>query len=85
MLLKCRPKQNFFFDSRKLTEYLASAIILASSSSCFGPSPRTKFFFLLSTWVVELFSTPKVITLLPKPKFGNKNSERPSNQISNPE
>ena len=41
-----------------------------SSNLYVGPSSRTKIsFFVLSTWVDELLSTPKIITFLPKSKL----------------
>ena len=49
----------------KLIEYIFSALSL-SSNPCVGPLPRIKMsFFLLSIFVDQLISTPKIITFLP--------------------
>ena len=53
-----------------LIEHLASLVIVVSStSSSVGPSPTT--FFILSTHINELLSTPKITTFLPSSSFGN--------------
>ena len=46
-LLLPRLKQSFFFDTVKLKEYLAFAVIVLSSNPSVDPLPRTKitFFF----------------------------------------
>ena len=55
-----------FPDSVKLIQYLASAVIVASSNPCVGLSTTTKIpFFLLSKCTDERFSTPKITKLLP--------------------
>ena len=49
----------------KLIEYVYSALSLRSNP-CVSPLPRIKIhFFLLSIFVDELISTPKIITFLP--------------------
>ena len=54
-----------FFFSVKLIEYIFSALRVVSNP-CVGPIPRIKMsFFLLSIFVDELISTPKIITFLP--------------------
>ena len=84
--MQFRFKYTFFFDAVKLIEYLASTVIVVLSNPCVGPSPKTKIYFsLLSVCVDELFSTPKVITLLPKSNFENKKCDGELNPIPYPE
>ena len=49
----------------KLIQYIFSALSVFSNP-CVGPIPRIEMpFFLLSIFVDELISTPKIITFLP--------------------
>ena len=71
--------------SVKLIEYTFSGLCLRSSY-CVGPLPKIKMsFFLLSIFVDELMSTPKVIKFLPNPMPGNENLPHLSNPIPYPE
>ena len=73
-LLLPRLKQSFFFDTVKLKEYLAFAVIVLSSNPSVDPLPRTKitFFFNFLLYVDKLLFAPKIIISLPKSKFGIK-------------
>ena len=60
-------KQNFLLFSAKLIEYIFSELSLCSNPGA-GPLPRIKIsFFVFSTFIDELISTPKNITFLPVP------------------
>ena len=78
-------RQNFFPVTIKLIEYIFSALSVCSSP-CVGPSLKIKiYFFLLSIFVDELMSTPKIITFLPNPVPGNEKLPCLSNPIPYPE
>ena len=81
--LQCRLNTNHFFDSVKLIEYLAFAVIVVSFNPCVRPSPRTKIFitFLLLSYTEELLSTQKIMTFLPQLPSVNEKCERASNPI----
>ena len=55
---------------------------MVSSNSCVGSSPRIKIYFLLlSIYLDELISTPKIMTFFSKLLFVNENSERESSPM----
>lgn len=58
-------KQHLFFDLICSIEYLASTVTVVSANPSVGPLPITNI-SLLSAFVDELSSTPKIITLLPQ-------------------
>ena len=59
-----------------------SADNVVSPNLCVGPITRIKIsFFLLSIYIDELISNPKIMTFLPTVLLGNENSERESNPI----
>ena len=71
----------FVFFSVKLIEYIFSALSVCSKP-CVGPFPRIKiYFFLLSIFVDELISTPKIIIFLPNLVPGNEKLPCVSNPI----
>ena len=71
--------------SVKLIEYIFSALSIFSNPWV-GPFPRIKkHFFLLSIFVDELISTPKIITFLLNPAPGNEMLPCLSNPIRYPE
>ena len=77
--IACTVNKFSFFDLVILAEYLISVVILVSSDSSIGPSPRTRISFLiLSGWLDELLSAPKITTFLPHSLIGNGNCERAS-------
>ena len=77
-------KQNFFPFTVKLIEYIFSALSVCSSP-CVAPSLKIKIYlFLLSIFVDELISTPKIITILPNPVPGNEKLPWLSNPIPYP-
>ena len=64
-----------------MTEYLASAVIVALSNLLAEFLPRTRISFsLLSVCIDELLSTPKIIIFLPHSPFIEK-FERVPNRI----
>ena len=63
-------------------KYLAAPIMVVSSNSCAGLSPRTKiYYFLLSICNDKLLSTPKIIAFLLQSIFGNKKGKWESDLI----
>ena len=71
------------FSKINRTHFFALSVC---SSPCVGPLPKIKiFFFLLSVFVHELISTPKVITFLPTSIPGYEKCPCPSNPIPYPE
>ena len=63
-------------------EYIFSAVNVCSNP-CVGPYPKIKMsFFLLSTWVEELISTPKIITFWLNPPPGNEKLDFLSKPVS---
>ena len=59
-----------------------SADNVVSTNLCVGTITRIKIsFFLLSIYIDELISNPKIMTFLPTVLLGNENSERESNPI----
>ena len=71
------------FGFVKLIEYWASGVNVVLFNPCVGPLPRIKIYFLLiSICTDEIFSAPKIITVLLTPPSGNENSERESNPMS---
>ena len=79
--------QTKFLSSRsKINSILFSCSNVVPSNPCLGLSPTIKMsFFLLSSCTEELISTPKIITLQPKPTLGNQKVPLPSNPIPCPE
>ena len=74
-----------FVFSVKLIEYIFPALGVCSNL-CVGPFPKNKLsFFLLSIFVDELISTPKIITFLPNPVPGNEKLICLSDPIPQPE
>ena len=62
-------------------EYIFSAVKVCSNR-CVGSFPRTNMsFFLLSIWVEEFISTPKIDTLWSNPTPGNEKLDLLSNPI----
>ena len=60
-----------------------STVSVVLSNPCVGPSPRINiYFFLLTTCMEELISTPKIITFLPIPPLGNEKVPFLSNPMS---
>ena len=69
----------------KLIEYIFFALS-ACSNPYVGPLPKIKiYFFLLSVFVDELMSTPKIITFLPILVPGNEKLPCLSNPVPYPE
>ena len=57
----------------KLIGYFFSAVSVVSSNGYVGPLPRIKMpFFLLSTCIEELRSTPKIFIFLPNPQLASE-------------
>ena len=55
-----------FLFSHCKTNWIYFSAVIVCSKPCMAPFPRMKIsFFVLSTWIEELISTPKIITLLP--------------------
>ena len=66
-------------------KYIYPALSVCSNP-CVGPLPKIKIsFFLLSIFVDELMSTPKIITFLPNPIPGDEKLPCLSNPIPYPE
>ena len=81
-----QTQTKLFFDLVKLIKYLASALVVVSSSPVAGPPTKNKIsFFPLSVCNGELLSTLKIITFLPLSKFEIKKSHLELNPISYPE
>ena len=75
----------FFFFFVKLIEFIFSALSVCSNS-CVRPLPGIEIsFFLLSIFVHELISTPKIITFLPNPVPENEKRPCLSNPIPYPD
>lgn len=85
--LHYKLQQNFFHSSLKLIECLASVVSVVSPNSSVRPLPKTEiFFFLLSTCIEELLSTPNIVTFLRNPlPSDNKNVHCVSNPVPYPE
>ena len=80
--LKRRFNTNPFPDCVKLIGYSVSAVIVVSSYSWVGLSPRTKILlFLLSTYTEELKLTPKQVIFLSQLLSGNENCEHSLNPV----
>ena len=74
-------KQKFLLCFAKLMEYVFSALSVCSKP-CVGPLPKIKMsFFLLSIFVDEVMSIPKIATFLPNPVPGNQKLPCLSNPI----
>ena len=70
----------------KLIEYTFSAVNECSPNPYVGPFPRIRISFpLLSIWIDEFISTPKIITFWSSPLSGNENLDVLSNAIPYPE
>ena len=77
--------QNVLLFSVKLIEYIFSAASV-SSNLCVGLLPRIEIsFFLLSIFVDELISTPKIFILLPVSPIECEKNHFLSNPVPNPE
>ena len=75
----------FVFFSVNLIEYIFSALSVCSKP-CVRPFPRIEIsLFLLSIFVDELISNPKIILFLPNPVTGNEKISCLSNPIPEPE
>ena len=60
-----QAQAEFLLFSVKLIEFNFSALSVCSNP-CVGPFPKIRIsFFLLSVFIYELVSTPKIITFLP--------------------
>ena len=70
----------------KLIEYIFSAVNECSPNPCVGPIPNINMSVpLLSTWIDEFISTPKIITFLPNPPPGDEKLPFLSNPVPYPE
>ena len=79
-----QAQTEYFILFSKSNEYIFSADSVCSSP-CVGPSPRIKIsFFLLSIFVDELISTPKIITFLPVAPLTCEKSRCLSNPLPHP-
>ena len=67
-----QAQTDFLLSSVKLIEYIFSPDSVRYNP-CVGPLPRNKItFFLLSVFVDDFISTPKIITFLPVSPLGGE-------------
>ena len=70
---------NHFYDSVKLIGYLASAVIVALSKSCFGPSTRIRIYH---QYVQKTIINSKNNNIFPSLPFVHENRECELNPMS---